>query len=165
MHVVEISYQSIVNYTYFDPMPLPLEDEDGDVAPVWTIDSTLSMDLFDIVLPYDEAILEAMTGVEISWDDLYNWSYFLPNLHEVGSNLSSSSFSGNFRNPLAQSHVYVKGNMSSISETIPVNISRNPNVIENISIGAKFSHEEIKIYTDIFKDFRDVFAWSSEEIP
>ena len=52
-----------------------------------------------------------------------------------------------------------------ISPIIPVNISRDPNVIENVFIGAECSPEEIQIYTNLFKEFRDVFAWSYEEMP
>ena len=54
--------------------------------------------------------------------------------------------------------------MANISTTIPINISVNPDVMENIYIGANFSSEEIAIYTTLFKEFRDVFAWSYEEM-
>jgi hypothetical protein len=37
--------------------------------------------------------------------------------------------------------------------------------VENIFVGADCSPEEIQIYTDLFKEFRDVFAWSYEEMP
>ena len=40
----------------------------------------------------------------------------------------------------------------------------NPNVMENIHIGANCSPEEIEIYTAFFKKFCDVFSWSYEEI-
>lgn len=123
MSATKLVYQCIVNSIDFDPIPLPSEDEDGDVAPVWIVDSTSTMDYLNIVLPSDEAILEAMTGVEIPWDDLHHHSYFLPSLQEVESNLSSPYFSGNIHNPLVPSHIYAEGNMSSILKTIPVNIS------------------------------------------
>jgi hypothetical protein len=55
--------------------------------------------------------------------------------------------------------------MATIVETIPINISQNPGVVENVFVGADFSPEEIQIYTDLFKEFRDVFAWSYEEMP
>lgn len=51
-----------------------------------------------------------------------------------------------------------------ISKTIPINISRDPKMIENIFIGIECSPEEIKIYTDLFKEFRDVFDWYYEEM-
>jgi hypothetical protein len=55
--------------------------------------------------------------------------------------------------------------MVTITETIPINICRNPGVMENVFVGADCSPEEIQIYTDLFKEFRDVFSWSYEEIP
>ena len=55
--------------------------------------------------------------------------------------------------------------MTNISATIPINISVNPNVTENIHIDANCSPKEIAIYTSLFKEFRDVFSWSYEEMP
>ena len=37
--------------------------------------------------------------------------------------------------------------------------------MESIMIGAKFTQEEITPYKAIFTEFRDVFAWSYEEMP
>jgi hypothetical protein len=37
--------------------------------------------------------------------------------------------------------------------------------VENVFVRADCSLEEIQIYTDLFKEFRDVFAWSYEEMP
>ena len=51
-----------------------------------------------------------------------------------------------------------------ISTTIPINISINPDVVENIHISANCSPGEIAIYTTLFKEFRDVFSWSYEEM-
>jgi hypothetical protein len=68
-------------------------------------------------------------------------------------------------NPLAMHVVYAEGNMETIAETIPIDISRTPGIMENIFVGADFSPEEIQIYTDLFKEFCDVFSWSYEEMP
>ena len=54
--------------------------------------------------------------------------------------------------------------MANISATIPINISVNPDVLENIYIGANCSPKEIAIYTALFKEFCDIFAWSYEEM-
>lgn len=67
-------------------------------------------------------------------------------------------------NPLAPAHFRAKGNMSMISKMISINISMNPNMIKNLFIGVECSHEEIQVYTDLFKEFRDVFTWSYEEM-
>jgi hypothetical protein len=55
--------------------------------------------------------------------------------------------------------------METITSTIPINISRTPGVIENVFVRADRSPREIQIYTDLFKEFHDVFSWSYEEMP
>jgi hypothetical protein len=42
-------------------------------------------------------------------------------------------------NPLAKHGVYAKGNMANISETILINISKTPGIVENVFIGTLFS--------------------------
>ena len=37
--------------------------------------------------------------------------------------------------------------------------------MENFFVRADCSPKEIQIYTDLFKEFRDVFAWYYEEMP
>jgi hypothetical protein len=68
-------------------------------------------------------------------------------------------------NPLATHKAYAEGNMATITETLSIDISQNPGVMENIFIRVDCSPQEIQIYTDLFKKFRDIFAWSYEEIP
>jgi hypothetical protein len=68
-------------------------------------------------------------------------------------------------NPLATHKVYAEGNMATIFETLPINISQNPGVMENVFVRADCSLGEIHIYTDLFKEFCVVFSWSYEEIP
>jgi hypothetical protein len=61
-------------------------------------------------------------------------------------------------NLLATHEIYAEGNMATIAETIPINISQNHGIVENVFVEADCSPEEIQIYTDIFKEFLDVFA-------
>ena len=68
-------------------------------------------------------------------------------------------------NPLPREGMFAEGNMENISTTIPVNISINPSVVENVHIGTNFSPEEIAIYTALFKGFHDIFSSSYAEIP
>ena len=56
------------------------------------------------------------------------------------------------------------GNMANISSTIPINISRNPDTIENVYIGAECSHAKILEYIELFKEFHDIFAWYYDEM-
>jgi hypothetical protein len=67
-------------------------------------------------------------------------------------------------NPLAMYTVYTKGIMESITTTIPIDISRTPGIVENVFMGVDCSLEEIQTYTELFKEFRDFFLWSYEEI-
>ena len=60
--------------------------------------------------------------------------------------------------PLPREGIFAEGNMENISTTIPINISANPNIVENLHIGTNCSPEEIAIYTTLFKEFHDVFS-------
>lgn len=55
--------------------------------------------------------------------------------------------------------------MAVIFSTTPMKISRDPNIIENVFIGVEFSPEGIQTYTNLFREFRDVFVGSYEEMP
>ena len=55
-------------------------------------------------------------------------------------------------------------NLSNIEETIAINISTKPNVIENIHVGKSCSPSELEVYYALFHEFRDVFVWSYEEM-
>jgi hypothetical protein len=61
--------------------------------------------------------------------------------------------------------VFAEGNLSNISPTIPIDISVKPGIVENVHIGGSCSPDEIVTYTSLFKEFRDIFAWSYEEMP
>jgi len=67
-------------------------------------------------------------------------------------------------NPLSMHIIYAEGNMGIIYETIPINISRTPNIVENIFVGVDCPLEEIQIYTELFKYFGDIFSWYYEEM-
>jgi hypothetical protein len=54
--------------------------------------------------------------------------------------------------------------LANIEPTTKVDISVKPGIVEHIHIGQKCSPEEIAISTALFKQFRDVFAWSYEEM-
>ena len=60
--------------------------------------------------------------------------------------------------PLPREGIFAEGNMENISTTIPINISANPNIVENVHISENCSSEEISIYTALFKEFHDVFS-------
>jgi len=56
-------------------------------------------------------------------------------------------------------------NLENVSQTIPIDISVKPRIVENIHIGASCTRDEIKTYKALFQEFCDVFSWSYEEMP
>ena len=74
----------------------------------------------------------------------------------------SSDIVTNPQEPMLTHDVESEGN---ITKTIPVDISVKPDVIENINIGHNASPSEIESYMAMFKEFRDIFSWTYEEIP
>jgi hypothetical protein len=94
-------------------------------------------------------ILEAMTGPGRPWDDLHRISYFLPKLMRIKAREFITTVNGDAPcpvHPLTTHGIYVEGNMGSIAETIPIDISRTPGIMENVFIRADCSPEEIQIY-------------------
>jgi hypothetical protein len=127
-----------------------------------------SHDFLDDTFPSDEAILEAMNGSERPWDDMHHRSYFLPSLERIEQNDFRSTLSeivGHVVVPLDTHGIYAEGNMVSISPIVSIDISRTPSKIENVNIGADCLPEKILIYIELFKEFRDAFSWSYEEMP
>jgi hypothetical protein len=164
---VEVAY-SIVQQASANPDPTPAQELDPILEPIWAQGSLADTDSLDLVFPSDEVIIEAMTSLDKPWDDLHHRSYFLPELRRIEAGEFTLTMTGDRScpiNPLAMHVVYAEGNMETIAETIPINISRTPGIVENVFVGADCSPEEIRIYTDLFKEFCDVFSWSYEEMP
>ena len=136
---MEVAYQAITQATV-DPIPDPLtvsEDLEEVYLPAWAENSSLSIDCLDTVLPSNEAIMEAMSGCDKICEDLHHRSYFLPELSRIENqefHVRLSEDVGIPINPLPREGVFAEGNMENISATIPINISVNPDVMENIYI-------------------------------
>ena len=84
-----------------------------------------------MVLPSDEAILEAMSGCGKICEDLHHHSYFLPELSRIENQEFRMRLSQDVDtpiNPLPKEGMFAEGNMANISATIPINISVNPDV-------------------------------------
>jgi hypothetical protein len=60
--------------------------------------------------------------------------------------------------------VLYEGNLSNIFPTIPLDISIKLGFVENVHIEASCSIDEIVAYKSCFQEFRDIFAWSYEEM-
>jgi hypothetical protein len=167
LSTIEVAY-SIVHHDFSDLDLTPTQELDPILEPIWAQGSLANTNSLDLVFPLDEVIIEALTGPDIPWDDLHYISYFLLELRRIEASEFVLTMTGDRScpiNPLDTNTVYTEDNMESITETIPIDISRTPSIAENVFVGANFSLEENEIYTDLFKEFCDVFSCSYEEMP
>jgi len=74
----KIFWQTLAN-----PDPTLVQDLDPILEPIWAQGSLTIEDPLDLVFPYDEMILKAMTGPNRPWDDLHHIPYFLPELRRI----------------------------------------------------------------------------------
>jgi hypothetical protein len=101
------------------------------------------------------------------WDDGHHHSILFLEQHTLENyqQISTPSTIVVISTVLESTHnVFAEGNLSNISPTIPIDISIKPGIVENVHIGASYSFDEIVTYTSLFKEFRDIFAWSYEEM-
>jgi hypothetical protein len=143
----EVAY-SMVQQASATPDPVPTQELDSLFEPIWAQNSLVDTDSLDLVLPSNEAIIEAMTGPDKPWEDLPHRSYFLLELHRIEAGEFTITMAGEQPCPinlLATQDIYAEGNMANITETIPINISRTPGVVENVFIGVDCSPEEIQM--------------------
>ena len=79
-----IAYQANLDCVV-EPSPFSSQTEEKDlyVLPAWAVESSHAHDFLDSVFPLDEAIIEAMLGVEPPWEELHHRYYFLPKLNHL----------------------------------------------------------------------------------
>jgi hypothetical protein len=145
---------SVFQQASADPDPTPAPELDPVIEPTWAQGSLATTDSLDLVFPFDEVILEALTGSERPWDDLHHRSYFLTELRRIEAEEFVLTMTGDRScpiNPLATHTIYVEVNMETIAKTIPIDISITPYIMENVFIGVNCSPEEFQIYTIFFK--------------
>jgi hypothetical protein len=167
LSAAEVSY-SLVQQASSNPDPTPAQEFNPLREPIWAQGSLANTDSLDLVLPSDEVLIEAMTSLDKPWDDLHHRSFFLPELSIIEVGEFTLTVTGDRFcpiNPLAMHEVYAEGNMETITKIIPINISRTPGIMENVFLRADYSPGEIQTYTDLFKEFHNVFAWSYKEMP
>ena len=51
--------------------------------------------------------------------------------------------------------------MANILPTIKINISTNPEVVEEIMLGESCSPEEVASYKALVQEFHDIFSWNT----
>jgi hypothetical protein len=125
----------------------------------------LSPDPFHVVFPTDEMIMSVLD--DNPWDDGHHRSilFLEQQTLENYQRISTPSTVVVIMTVLGSTRdVFAEGNLSNISPTIPIDISVKPGIVENVHIGASCSPDEIVTYTSLFKEFRDIFSWSYEEM-
>ena len=113
----------------------------------------------------DEEILEALTTPKYPWEDMHHCSFFLPEELVSQSDqffMETKYFIHGkfdwFKNPILAPDAFEEENMANISPTIKINISTNPDIVEEIKLGASNSLEEVAFYKALFQEFRGIFA-------
>ena len=82
LSAAEVTY-SLVHQASDNTDPTPAQELDLLLEPIWAQGSLANVDSLDLVLPSDEAVVEAMTSLDKPWEDLHHRSFFLPELHRI----------------------------------------------------------------------------------
>jgi hypothetical protein len=124
----------------------------------------------------DEEILEEINRPDSPWDALHHRALFSPQEALMPPNqnpiytVETKYFIPFgpidwFNNTIPAPDAFEEGNMANISPTIKINISIKNGIIEEITIGAACTPQEIAAYKTLFQEYRDIFAWSYTEMP
>ena len=164
----ELNYVEIVAASAPSPKPAPSRKVPDSYAPFpWLGDEAFSDPLKEI-FPSDEAIIETMSLEEPPWRDHHHRSSFLPAHSDMLTCLVRFAPClplQPLQAPIQLYQVSSEGNLGNITQTQPIDISMKPGIVEHIQIGVTCTPEEIQLYTNLFREFRDVFAWSYDEMP
>jgi hypothetical protein len=145
LSTTEVAY-SLFQQDSVNTNPTPAQELDRLLEPIWAQGSLANIDSLDLVLPSDEAVIEAMTSPDKPWEDLHHRSYFIPKLSRIQAGEFTVTMTRDrsyHTNPLATHNIYAEGNMETIVEMIPLNISRTPGIIDNVFVRAYSSLEEM----------------------
>jgi hypothetical protein len=82
LSATEVAY-SLVQQDLANTDLTPAQELDPLLEPIWAQGSLASIDSLDLVLPSDEAVIEAMTSLDKPWEDLHHRSDFLPELSRI----------------------------------------------------------------------------------
>jgi hypothetical protein len=99
LSVAEVVY-SLVQQTSAAPDPTPTQELNPLPEPIWAQGSLATTDSLDLVLPFDEVVIEAMTSPDKPWDDLHHRSYFLPELHRIEAGEFTITMMGDQPSPI-----------------------------------------------------------------
>ena len=110
----------------------------------------------------DEGIVQSMMIDGAPWEYYHHRSHLLNWKEDNSGNLHHPSIFDFLENTV--NTVDSERNLSNIEETTAINISTKIDVIENIHVGKSRSSSKLEIYSALFREFRDVFAWSYDEM-
>jgi hypothetical protein len=117
----------------------------------------------------DEDILDELTKPNFPWDVLHHRAIF-PSQEFVGPPNQNPIYAVKtkyflpswhidwFKNLIPAPDAFEEGNMANISPTIKIDISIKSGFIEEITIGATCSSEEITTYKSLFQEYQDIFV-------
>ena len=104
-----------------------------------------------------------MIGEE-PWEDYHHHSHLPDDIEDYSNELNHPSVLDLLSNSVFIDTIESGRNLSNIEETISINILTKPNIVENIHVGKSCSPSELDSYHTLFHEFRDIFAWSYEEM-
>ena len=104
-----------------------------------------------------------MIGEEL-WEDYHHRSHLPNEIKDYSNELNHPSIIDFLLNSVRVDTVDFECNLSNIEETISINISTKPNIVENIHFGKSCSPLELDNYHALFREFKDIFAWPYEEM-
>ena len=108
-----------------------------------------------------------MNTNESIWEDRHHRFLFLPNTSSVNHDFASlfpTDILNVPQSPILLQDTNSEGNLCNITQTNPIDISDKPDVIEHAHVGQNYSVDDSEAYKELFKEFRDFFAWSYEEM-
>ena len=112
--------------------------------------------------------MEIMSTNESVWEDHHHRSSFLPNTSLANNDfvlLLGTDIVDIPQTPVLLQDFESEGNLCNITKTTPIDILVKPGTIEHVHIGKNCSMEETEEYRTLFKEFRDIFSSSYEEMP
>jgi hypothetical protein len=124
----------------------------------------------------DEEIIEELNHPDSPWDALHHRALFSPQEASMPPNqnpvyvVKTKDFIPSrpidwFTNPIPAPDAFEEGNMANISPTIKIDISIKHGIVEEITIGAACTPQEIDAYKALFHEYRDIFTWSYTKMP
>ena len=114
-----------------------------------------------MTFPSDKSIIEIMNMDEPIWEDHHHRSMFLPNTSSGSYDFASlfpTDIVNVLQSPMLLQDTDSEGNLCNITQTNPIDISANPDVIKHVHVGLNWSTDEFEAYKALFKELRDVFA-------